>query len=138
MKYSISIVFLAALLIGTLTPYAHADEELSSMHDGFVLFAREKITSLDRSHAMSKTRMQVVKEGEYYRARYHAFDKASLKCKVRRSRSTSVPFVGTMTFNVMVKEAVAKTPAEFDGLEFVTVQIKPNRQIFGFKGGDWQ
>ena len=72
-----------------------------------------------------------------YLARYHKIDDASLKVKVMRSKSNSIPYVGIISYKEQVLESSAGTPEEFDKNQFAVVKIIPNRHIFSYQKGNW-
>ncbi len=117
----------------------YLDEDLASKHADFSRFAKTKISALNRNHRLSKSRMQIVKQPDgTYRAKYHSIDDTSLVCKVRRSKSKSVPFVGVLSFKEKIFEATADSPDAFRQAEFIPVAVIPNRHIFSLKKGSWQ
>ncbi|MBI9081365.1 MAG: hypothetical protein JEY79_16690 [Pseudodesulfovibrio sp.] len=117
----------------------YLDEDLASKHANFSNFAKGTIQSLNRNHHLSKSRMQIVKQSDgLYRARYHSIDSASLVCKVRRSKSKAIPYVGVLRYKERIFEAVAVSPEACRASEFIPVAIIPNRHIFSFKKGAWQ
>jgi len=117
----------------------YLDEDMASKHANFSSFAKVTIRSLNRNHRLSKSRMQIVKQPDgTYRARYHSIDSTSMVCKVRRSKSKSIPYVGVLRYKEKIFEAVAKSPEACRRSEFIPVAIIPNRHIFSFKKGAWQ
>ena len=117
----------------------YLDEDLATKHAHFTDFAKSKVSSLNRNHVLSKSRMEIVRQPDgTYLARYHAIDAGSLVCKVRRSKSKSIPFVGVLSYKEKVYEAVANSPEACRTAVFSAVNIIPNRHIFSFKKGGWQ
>ncbi len=117
----------------------YLDEDLASKHADFSNFAKSKVTALNRNHRLSRSRMQIVKQPDgSYRARFHTIDNDSLVCKVRRSKSKSVPFVGVLSFKEKIFEAIAISPEACRKAEFIPVAVIPNRHIFSYKKGRWQ
>lgn len=117
----------------------YLDEDLASKHADFSRFAKGKVSALNRNHRLSRSRMQIVKQADgSYRARFHTIDNNSLVCKVRRSQSKSVPFVGVLSFKEKIFEAVAASPEACRSAEFIPVAVIPNRHIFSYKKGHWQ
>lgn len=118
---------------------AYLDEDLAGKYATFSAFAKTKVQSFNRNHRLSKSRMQIVKQPDgSYLARYHHIDSQSLICKVRRSKSKTVPFVGVVTYKEKVFEAVAESPDACRQAEFIPVAVIPSRHIFSFKKGAWQ
>lgn len=148
MRRTALVALLAAFLITALGPGftsagqaapAGQDKELSAMLENFSEFAKRKLVALGQNHHMSKLRMQIVRQPDgTYRARYHSIDEQSLKCKVRRSKSKTVPFVGVLTFHEKVLEAVAASPEACRQAQFSVVQVIPNRHIYSYKQDRWQ
>lgn len=117
----------------------YLDEGLASKHADFSSFAQTKIRSLNRNHNLSKSRMQIVKQPDgSYLARYHAIDNDSLICKVRRSKSKSIPYVGVLRYKERIMESAGITPEACRSGEFIPVAIIPNRHIFSYKKGSWR
>lgn len=117
----------------------YLDEDLASKHADFSNFAKSKVTALNRNHRLSKSRMQIIQQPDgTYRARFHSIDDSSLICKVRRSKSKSIPFVGVLSYKEKVFEAVAESPEACRSAEFIPVAIIPNRHIFSYRKGSWQ
>lgn len=117
----------------------YLDEDLASKHADFSKFAKTKVTALNRNHRLSRSRMQIVKQPDgSYLARFHTIDDESLVCKVRRSKSKTIPFVGVLSFKERVFEAVAASPEDCRKAEFIPVAVIPNRHIFSYKKGRWQ
>lgn len=116
----------------------YLDEELAQRHDEFSRFVKGKVQTLNRNHRLSKSRMSITRlEDGSYRARYHRIDDGSLICKVRRSKSKSVPFVGVLKYKEQVFESVGASPDECRKADFIPVTVIPNRHIFSFKQGHW-
>lgn len=117
----------------------YLDEDLATKHADFSSFAKTKVTALNRNHRLSRSRMQIVQQPDgSFRARYHKIDNTSLVCKVRRSKSKTIPFVGVISFKEKVFEAVADSPDACRTAEFIPVAVIPNRHIFSYKKGSWQ
>jgi len=117
----------------------YLDEDLASKHADFSKFAKSKISSINRNHRLSRSRMEIVAQPDgSYRARFHSIDGGSLICKVRRSKSKTIPFVGVLSYKEKIFEAVAETPEACRKAEFIPVAVIPNRHIFSFKKGSWQ
>lgn len=117
----------------------YLDEDMASKHADFSRFAKSKVSSLNQNHRLSRSRMQIMQQPDgTYRARFHAIDNTSLVCKVRRSKSKTVPFVGVLSYKEKVFEAVAETPDACRQAEFIPVAVIPNRHIFSLKQGSWQ
>lgn len=117
---------------------AYLDEDLATKHATFTSFARTKVKSFNRNHRLSRSRMQIVKQPDgSYLARYHHIDDQSLICKVRRSKSKTVPYVGVLTYKERVFEAVAESPDACRSAEFIPVAVIPSRHIFSYKQGAW-
>jgi len=132
-------VALAAPAADPATLPAYLDEDLIKKHADFTSFAKSKIRSLNQNHNLSRSRMKIERQADgSYRARYHAIDDGSLVCNVRRSSSTTIPFVGVLFYKEKVFEAVASSPDGCRVAEFIPVAVIPNRHIFSFKQGSWQ
>jgi hypothetical protein len=117
----------------------YLDEDLASKHADFSNFAKSKVRTLNQNHRLSRSRMQIVKQPDgSYLARFHKIDSASLVCKVRRSKSKTIPYVGVLRYKEKVFEAVGISPEACRHGEFIPVAIIPNRHIFSFKRGSWQ
>ena len=117
----------------------YLDEDLASKHADFSSFAKSKVRSLNRNHRLSKSRMQIVKQPDgSFLARFHSIDSESLICKVRRSKSKTVPYVGVLRYKEKIFEAIGTSPEDCRQGEFIPVAIIPNRHIFSFKKGSWQ
>lgn len=118
---------------------AYLDEDLVKKHADFSNFAKSKVRSLNQNHNLSRSRMQIELQADgTYRARFHSIDGESLVCKVRRSSSTTIPYVGVLFYKERVFEAVASSPDLCRTAEFIPVAVIPNRHIFSFKQGSWQ
>jgi hypothetical protein len=166
-KLVFSFILIAAMSLGTLVPAALADEvtetttvevavavpaatdpanlpayldeDLIKKHADFSSFAKSKVRSLNSNHHLSKSRMKIERQPDgTYRARYHSIDDGSLVCKVRRSSSTTIPYVGVLSYKEKIFEAVAASPDGCKMAEFIPVAVIPNRHIFSFKQGTWQ
>jgi len=117
---------------------ATLDKKLEEKYADFESFAHSKVKQLNRNHKYSRSRMLVTKQADgTYLARYHQIDDASLKVKVMRSKSSSIPFVGIISYKEQVLESSATTPKEFKDNQFAVVKIIPNRHIFSYKKGNW-
>ncbi len=117
----------------------YLDEDLASKHADFSKFAKTKVTALNRNHRLSRSRMQIIKQPDgSFLARFHTIDDTSMVCKVRRSKSKTIPFVGVLSFKERVFEAIAASPDDFRKAEFIPVAVIPNRHIFSYKKGRWQ
>ena len=117
----------------------YLDEDLVSKHADFSKFAKTKVKTLNSNHQLSKSRMQIIQQPDgTYRARYHSIDDSSLVCKVRRSKSKSIPYVAVLSYKEKVFEAIVESKAACRTAEFIPVAIIPNRHIFSYKKGRWQ
>jgi len=117
---------------------ATQDKKLAEKYADFETFAHSKVKQLNRNHKYSRSRMQVTKQADgTYLARYHQIDDASLKVKVMRSKSNSIPFVGIISYQEQILESSAGTPEECAKKPFAVVKIIPNRHIFSYKKGTW-
>ena len=126
------------VLAKTNTSAGQSDNELSGKQAEFIQFAKEKIKTLNRNHNLSRSRMQVTKQPDgSWRAMYHQIDDSTMKVKVRRSQSKSIPYVGVLSYQEQVLEAYSKSPKKFDPEAFQVVQIIPNRHIFSYCKGCW-
>lgn len=135
------IVFLFALPAASSDAPANgmsSDNELMVRLAEFENFARTKVKQLDRNHINSRSHMKVTRLSDgTYRARYHKIDDTTMKVKVRRSQSSSAPYVGIITYKEQVLESSARAPEEFEPAMFAVVEIIPNRHIFSFRKGTW-
>ena len=114
------------------------DDALAAMHNSFQKFAKTKVQKLNSNHQYSRSRMQVKKDSNgLYCARYHEIDDSSLKYKVRRSKSKSVPYVGILSYQEQIFEAYGASPAECKKGKFTPVAVIPNKHIFSYKKGAW-
>ncbi len=114
----------------------YLDEDLARQHKAFKSFARVKISSLNRNHRFSRSRMVVTKMPDgTYKARYHAISPDSMVCKVRRSKSKTVPYVGVLSYKEQIFEASGATASEARHAAFHAVKVIPNRHIFCYKNG---
>lgn len=105
----------------------------------FEVFAKEKIQQLNRNHLFSRERMKITRLSDgTYRARYHQIDDSTLKVKVRRSKSSSIPYVGILSYREQVLESSAKTAEQLDENSFAVVEVIPNRHIFSYSKGAWK
>jgi len=117
----------------------YLDEDLASKHADFSSFAKTKVSTLNRNHRLSKSRMQIIQQPDgSFLARFHSIDNTSLVCKVRRSKSKSIPYVAILSYKEKVFEAVAASRAACRSAEFIPVAVIPNRHIFSYKKGRWQ
>lgn len=117
---------------------ADQDKKLAEKHADFENFAHSKVEQLNRNHKLSRSRMQITKQADgTYLARYHQIDDASLKVKVMRSKSNTIPYVGIISYKEQVFESSAKKPEDFDKNHFAVVKIIPNRHIFSYNKGTW-
>jgi len=117
----------------------YLDEDLASKHADFTKFAHSKLRTLNRNHRLSRSRMQITQLADgSFRARFHSIDDASLVCKVRRSKSKTIPFVGIVSYKEKVFEAVASSKEGCRKAQFIPVAVIPNRHIFSYKKGTWQ
>jgi len=115
-----------------------SDKKLAEKYDDFETFAHSKVKQLNRNHKFSRSRMLITKQSDgTYTARYHKIDDSSLKVKVMRSKSNSIPFVGIISYREQILESSAVAPEEFDENQFAVVKIIPNRHIFSYKKGTW-
>lgn len=117
----------------------YLDEDLASKHADFSRFVKSKVSALNRNHRLARSRMEIVKlpDGSY-RARFHRIDGGSTVCKVRRSKSKTVPYVGIVSYKEQIFEAVASSREGCRTAQFIPVAVIPNRHIFSFKKGHWQ
>ena len=114
------------------------DEKLAAMNASFQKFAKVKVQKLNHNQQYSRSRMQIEKKTNgLYCARYHEIDDSSLKFKVRRSKSKSVPYVGILSYQERVYEALGSSPQECKKGKFAAVTVIPNKHIFSYKKGAW-
>jgi len=117
---------------------ATPDKKLAEKHVDFKNFAHSKVKQLNRNHKFSRSRMLVTKQADgTYLARYHQIDDSSLKVKVMRSKSNTIPFVGIISYKEQILESSATTPKAFNDSQFAVVKIIPNRHIFSYNKGSW-
>ncbi|MBN2428839.1 MAG: hypothetical protein JXK94_10935 [Deltaproteobacteria bacterium] len=120
------------------TKTSPGDEKLVAMNASFQQFAQAKIKKLNNNHQHSRSRMQIQKTGNgLYCARFHEIDGSSLKYKVRRSKSKSVPYVGILSYQERVYEALGRSPEDCKNGKFAAISVIPNKHIFSFKKGAW-
>ena len=135
------IVFLFAMPAvssGVVTSSPPADNELLARLAEFETFARSKVRQLNQNHKNSQSHMKITQQKDgTYRARYHKIDNSTMKVKVRRSQSSSAPYVGIISYREQVFESSASAPEEFENDMFAVVQVIPNRHIFSFRKGVW-
>ena len=114
------------------------DRDLASKYSDFEEFAKAKVKQLNRNHRFCRSRMKITKQADgTYRARYHQIDDSTLSVKVRRSKSSSIPYVGVLSYREQVFESSARTPEQFDQSSFAVVEVIPNRHIFSYRKGAW-
>ncbi len=144
----LSQIVVVLLLTFAFSPYvlagaekaksATTDKDLEVKYVAFERFAKDKVQQLNRNHKNSRSRMEVVQQKDgRYRARYHLIDDSSLRLKVRRSQSDTIPYVGTLSYKERVFESVAGTAKSFDPELFAVVEVIPNRHIFSYRKGSW-
>jgi hypothetical protein len=135
------IVFLFALPAmssGGVSNSPSADNELLVRLAEFETFARSKVRQLNKNHKNSQSQMKITQQKDgTYRARYHKIDDSTMKVKVRRSQSTSAPYVGIISYREQIFESSARAPEEFESDMFAVVEVIPNRHIFSFRKGVW-
>ncbi len=135
------IVFLFAMPAvssGVVTSSSPADNELLVRLAEFETFARSKVQQLNQNHKNSQSHMKITQQKDgTYRARYHKIDNATMKVKVRRSQSSSAPYVGIISYREQIFESSASAPEEFENDMFAVVKVIPNRHIFSFRKGVW-
>lgn len=136
-----TLLIIISLLMFTLSATAAeqvSDQELVNKQAEFKQFAQTKVKQLNRNHNLSRDRMQVTKQADgSYRAIFHQIDNTSLTVKVRRSQSKTIPYVGVLSYQEQVFEAISASPDNFDPDEFVLAQIIPNKHIFSYRKGTW-
>ncbi len=135
-------ISLASIGIGDSPPIAvgsaQKDAELVGKFADFKKFTVEKVKQLNRNLRFARSRMEITKQPDgSYRARDHPIDDSSLGVKVTRSQSRSIPFVGILSYQEQVYEAISRSPDSFAADGFSLVQIIPNRHIFSYKKGIW-
>jgi hypothetical protein len=117
---------------------APLDKELSRRGADFEKFVKLKVGELNRNLRYSRDRMEVQRLADgSYRARFHEIDPTSLRLKVKRSQSRSIPYVGVLSYREQVFETLATAPNQFKRARFDVVQIIPNRHIFSYRKGHW-
>ena len=135
------IVFLfamPAISSGVVTNSPPADNELMVRLAEFETFARSKVRQLNKNHKNSQSHMKITQQKDgTYRARYHKIDDSTMKVKVRRSQSSSAPYVGIISYREQIFESSARAPEEFENDMFAVVEVIPNRHIFSFRKGVW-
>jgi hypothetical protein len=142
--FVLAIPLFALTILALNAPVAFAekhqlvDDDLSSKYVDFERFVQSKVEQLNRNHNVSRSRMKITRlDDGTYRARYHQIDDSSLKVKVRRSQSDSIPYVGVLAYQEQVLECSAKSPEQFADSGFSVVKIIPNRHIFSYQKGGW-
>jgi hypothetical protein len=129
-------VWLSALIAAPVV--AGSDDALVAVRASFQKFAKTKVQHLNRNHQNSRSRMQIKKQKNgLYCARFHKIDDSSLKFKVRRSKSKTIPYVGILSYQEKVFEALGTSPEACKRGEFAAVAVTPNKHIFSFKKGAW-
>ena len=119
-------------------PPVSRDKDLASKYSDFEEFAKSKVKQLNRNHRFCRSRMKITKQADgTYRARYYQIDDSTLSIKVRRSKSSSIPYVGVLSYREQVFESSATTPELFDQSSFAVVEVIPNRHIFSYRKGTW-
>ena len=114
------------------------DKKLAAMNVSFQKFAKTKVEKLNNNHQFSRSRMHIEKKANgLYCARYHEIDDSSLKYKVRPSKSKSVPYVGILSYQERVFEALGSSPKACKKGKFETVTVIPNKHLFSYKKGNW-
>ena len=114
------------------------DKELLVKLSEFENFARSKVKQFNKNHNNSVSHMKITRlDDGTYRARYHKIDDATMKVKVRRSQSSTTPYVGIVTYKEHIYESSAQAPEEFQPDLFAVVEVIPNRHIFSFRKGSW-
>ncbi|MBE0575732.1 MAG: hypothetical protein IH613_07520 [Desulfuromonadales bacterium] len=114
------------------------DKALASKYSEFENFAKSKVQQFNRNLRFSRSRMKITRQPDgTFRARYHQIDDSTLGVKVRRSQSSSIPFVGVLSYKEQVFESSAATPEQFDKSLFALVEVIPNRHIFSYRKGIW-
>ena len=114
------------------------DKDLARRYSDFQSFAKSKVQQLNRNHRFSRLRMEITKQADgTYRARYHQIDDTTLSIKVRRSQSSSIPYVGVLSYREQVFESSASSPEQFEKSLFAVVEVIPNRHIFSYRKGTW-
>ena len=143
---AVTLLLLALPIVaaGATTPAdssqkASIDKELALKHADFEHFAKSKVQQLNRNQKFSPSRMEIIKQADgTYRARYHQIDDSNLSVKVRRSQSSSIPYVGILSYREQVFESSAGTPDQFDSSSFAVVKVIPNRHIFSYQKNAWK
>jgi hypothetical protein len=114
------------------------DKTLASKYSDFENFAKLKVQQLNRNLRFSRSRMKITRLPDgTFRARYHQIDDSTLSMKVRRSQSSSIPFVGVLSYKEQVFESSADAPEQFNQSIFALVEVIPNRHIFSYRKGIW-
>lgn len=105
----------------------------------FELFAKEKVKQLNQNHIFSRSRMEIIKQEDgTYRARYHQIDDSTMGVEVSSSQSTSIPYVGVLSYREQVLESTVSTLEQLNQNSFSVVRIIPNRHIFSYQKGAWK
>lgn len=114
------------------------DQELAQKHVDFERFAKSKVKQLNANNRFSRSRMEIVKQTDgKYRGRYHQIDDSTLSVKVRRSQSSSIPYVAVLSYREQVFESKASTREQLSKSQFAVVEVIPNRHIFSYQKGAW-
>jgi hypothetical protein len=120
-------------------PAAREDAQLAKLQADFERFARAKVDEMNRNHRLSRSRMQISKQGDgSYGAVFHQIDGSSVTCQVTRSQSKTIPFVAVLAYQEQILAASGNSPDDCRKGQFATVGIIPNRHIFSYHKGGWQ
>lgn len=137
--FSLLMLMSAGPVCATAGSSIASDKDLAIQHQNFSRFAKSKIKQMNRNHKHSQSRMAITRQADgTYKARYHRINGSTVKAKVKRSKSKSIPYVGILSYREEVLECSAPDVSGFDDSLFAVVEVIPNRQIFSYQGGAWK
>ena len=117
---------------------APEDPALTQVYKAFRNFAGTWINKLNRNHFKGFARMEVVPVSTGYKAMYHRFDPNTVICQVKRTKSSSVPYVGILKYKERIYESTGNSPQDCKNGDFATVKTIAVTEIFNYKNGAWQ
>lgn len=115
------------------------DEDLARMHERFTQFAHTWVAKLNRNHTASRSRMKISKNGDgSYHAKFHQFDGSTIICRVKRTKSAKVPFVGILKYKERIYQSVGDSENECRNGDFEPVRTIAVTEIFNYSNNRWQ
>lgn len=115
------------------------DEDLARMHERFTKFAHKWVAKLNRNHTASRSRMKISKSGNgSFLAKYHHFDGSTIVCRVKRTKSAKVPFVGILRYKERVYQSTGGSESECRSGDFEAVRTIAVTEIFNYSNNTWQ